>query len=213
MPLNGQGIALPARRPQMARRPRNRWRAPAKKRDAGGKANKRRFGRSRSPKREDAARWLLANLLDWHRRESKADWWEYFRLKDLTAEDLLDERGAVSGLVFVGRLREGKIPTDRYSFEKQETNIREGDTVCETGEKVGITATSTKLVALPGSGRGKNTSKRWRFFSPMRPDKYRWPMLLAVSQAAKNVVLLGDPQQMEQPVKGSHPNGAAGFGS
>ena len=86
---------------------------------------------------EDAACWLLANLLDWHRRESKADWWEYFRLKDLSDEDLLDERSAVSGLVFVRRLREGKIPTDRYSFEKQETDIREGDTVCETGEKVG----------------------------------------------------------------------------
>ncbi len=48
---------------------------------------------------EDAARWLLANLLDWHRRESKADSWEYFRLKDLTDEDLLDEKGAISGLV------------------------------------------------------------------------------------------------------------------
>ena len=47
---------------------------------------------------EDAARWLLANLLDWHRRESKADWWEYFRLRDMTDEDLLDERGALSGL-------------------------------------------------------------------------------------------------------------------
>jgi uncharacterized protein len=33
--------------------------------------------------------------------------------------------------------------------------------------------------------------------------------VLAVSQSAKNVVLLGDPQQLEQPVKGSHPNGAA----
>jgi predicted RecB family nuclease len=86
---------------------------------------------------EDAARWLLANLLDWHRRESKADSWEYFRLKDLTDEDLLDERGAVSGLVLVERLREGKIPTDRYSFEKQETDVRAGDTVCERGENVG----------------------------------------------------------------------------
>ena len=54
---------------------------------------------------EDAARWLLANLLDWHRRESKADSWEYFRLKDLTDEDLLDERSALSGLRFVERLR------------------------------------------------------------------------------------------------------------
>jgi hypothetical protein len=47
---------------------------------------------------------LLANLLDWHRRESKADWWEYFRLKDMTDEDLLDERSAISGLRFVERM-------------------------------------------------------------------------------------------------------------
>jgi predicted RecB family nuclease len=87
---------------------------------------------------EDAARWLLANLLDWHRRESKADWWEYFRLKDMTDEDLLDERGAVSGLLFVERLGvQRKIPTDRYSFEKQETDLRAGDKVCERGERVG----------------------------------------------------------------------------
>jgi uncharacterized protein len=32
--------------------------------------------------------------------------------------------------------------------------------------------------------------------------------VLAVSQAAKSVVLLGDPQQLEQPLKGSHPEGA-----
>jgi uncharacterized protein len=87
---------------------------------------------------EEAARWLLANLLDWHRRESKADWWEYFRLKDLTDEDLLDERSAISGLEFVGTVEVlRKIPTDRYRFEKQETDIRAGDVVCERGEKVG----------------------------------------------------------------------------
>ena len=87
---------------------------------------------------EDAARWLLANLLDWHRRGSKADWWEYFRLKDLTEEDLLDERSALSGLHFVERLGvKGKIPTDRYLFEKQETDIRPGDKLCEAGERVG----------------------------------------------------------------------------
>jgi superfamily I DNA and/or RNA helicase len=32
--------------------------------------------------------------------------------------------------------------------------------------------------------------------------------VLAVSQAAKSIVLLGDPQQLEQPLKGSHPEGA-----
>ena len=33
--------------------------------------------------------------------------------------------------------------------------------------------------------------------------------VLAVSHAARSIVLLGDPQQLEQPVKGSHPDGAA----
>jgi superfamily I DNA and/or RNA helicase len=31
--------------------------------------------------------------------------------------------------------------------------------------------------------------------------------VLAVSQAAKTIVLLGDPQQLEQPTQGSHPEG------
>jgi superfamily I DNA and/or RNA helicase len=32
--------------------------------------------------------------------------------------------------------------------------------------------------------------------------------VLAISQAAKSLVLLGDPQQLDQPLKGSHPDGA-----
>ena len=59
-------------------------------------------------------------------------------MKDMTDEDLLDERSAISGLRFVERIGvHRKIPTDRYAFEKQETDIRAGDTVCERGEKVG----------------------------------------------------------------------------
>src|SRR5690606_9829461 len=33
--------------------------------------------------------------------------------------------------------------------------------------------------------------------------------VVAVSQAADSLVLLGDPRQLEQPVKGSHPEGVA----
>ena len=32
--------------------------------------------------------------------------------------------------------------------------------------------------------------------------------VLAISQAARSIVLLGDPRQLEQPQKGSHPDGA-----
>ena len=87
---------------------------------------------------DQAGCWLLANLLDWHRREAKADWWEFFRMKDLPDEDLLDERSAISGLAFVARLDVvRKIPTDRYSFDKQETDVRAGNNVCQRGEKIG----------------------------------------------------------------------------
>ena len=33
--------------------------------------------------------------------------------------------------------------------------------------------------------------------------------VLAIAQSAKSLVLLGDPQQLEQPIQGAHPEGAA----
>jgi uncharacterized protein len=78
---------------------------------------------------EQQGLWLLAHLLDFHRREAKAPWWEFFRLRELTDEELFDERAAVAGLRFVRRLGITKkgIPTDRYSYPPQETEIRSGD--------------------------------------------------------------------------------------
>ncbi|MDD1134107.1 TM0106 family RecB-like putative nuclease [Pseudomonas shahriarae] len=74
---------------------------------------------------EEHARWILAHSLDWHRREQKALWWEYFRLSDLMAEDLLDERAGLSGLTFVGvNGGTAKAPIHRYGFPPQETEMR-----------------------------------------------------------------------------------------
>ncbi|PWT89450.1 MAG: nuclease, partial [Acidobacteria bacterium] len=53
---------------------------------------------------EQHAKWLLAQMLEWHRREDKVSWWEYFRLNDLTDEELMDERSAISGLQFSKRI-------------------------------------------------------------------------------------------------------------
>ncbi len=80
-------------------------------------AGRRRFGRgcwtefrrhARTASDEQQARWLLAYLLDWHRREDKAGWWEYYRLRDLPEEDLFDEPQAVAGLRFVERVRSSR---------------------------------------------------------------------------------------------------------
>jgi uncharacterized protein len=78
---------------------------------------------------EQQAQWLLAHLLDYHRREEKTPWWEFFRLRDLTEEELLDERAAVAGLRFEARISITKrgIPTDRYSYPLQATDLRRHD--------------------------------------------------------------------------------------
>jgi predicted RecB family nuclease len=86
---------------------------------------------------EQQAQWILAQLLEWHRREDKALWWEYFRLIALSEEELLDERVAIAGLRFVERV--GMIKrsvVDRYQFPPQETEIRAGDKPKRFGETV-----------------------------------------------------------------------------
>ncbi len=83
---------------------------------------------------EQQARWILANILDWHRRENKSAWWEHFRLADLSAEDLLDERSGLSGLTYVGPAGgTARAPVHRYSFPPQETELRGGEDLRNKG--------------------------------------------------------------------------------
>ena len=88
---------------------------------------------------EQAGRWLLANILDYHRREGKANWWEYFRLRDLPDDDMYDEKSGVAGLMHDGRQFEGRsrLPTDTYTYPDQETDIRADDEVHNGGQKIG----------------------------------------------------------------------------
>jgi len=90
---------------------------------------------------EQQARWLLAYILDWHRREEKAAWWEYFRLCDLSDEQLLDERAALSGLTFVQSVGgTARAPIHRYSFPPQETEFRGDEDLHSQGKKFGKVA-------------------------------------------------------------------------
>lgn len=74
--------------------------------------------------------YLLAYLLDWHRREDKAEWWEYFRLRELPEDDLFDETRALAGLRFVANVEQVKKSViQRFSFPEQEFEIRLNDTL------------------------------------------------------------------------------------
>jgi uncharacterized protein len=89
---------------------------------------------------EQQALWLMAHLLQWHRREDKAAWWEYYRLKDLPLEDYEEERSALTGLTYLETADGGtaKRPIHRYSFPAQDHDIRKGDEVCIPPEGVPI---------------------------------------------------------------------------
>jgi uncharacterized protein len=78
---------------------------------------------------EQAARWLLAALVDWHRRDAKPGWWEYFRLLRLSMEDLIGESAALAGLEYVGQVgTEARSIVHHYRFDPlQDTKIHEGD--------------------------------------------------------------------------------------
>ena len=73
-------------------------------------------------------RWLLAQLLSWHRREEKSFWWRYFTLMDdLTDEDRIAEREPMGGLRYVGVVGQVKrSQVHRYRFPPQEHAIQPG---------------------------------------------------------------------------------------
>jgi predicted RecB family nuclease len=83
---------------------------------------------------EQQAQWLLAHSLDFHRRESKVVWWDYFRLAALTVEDLFDDRAGVAGLVFESVQGGGaQTPIHRYTFPAQEGETRADDQLRRVG--------------------------------------------------------------------------------
>ena len=76
---------------------------------------------------EEQARYLLAHLMEFHRREDKASWWEYFRVLALEEDQYEEERRAVTGLHFMEELEAGQAPLHRYRFPGQELDARPGD--------------------------------------------------------------------------------------
>ena len=76
--------------------------------------------------------WLLAQLLNWHRREAKSFWWRYFYLvKELTDQERLEEPDSMAGLTFESSWPDPAPRTRstiyRFRFPPQEHAIKVGD--------------------------------------------------------------------------------------
>lgn len=80
----------------------------------------------RTPEHEASA--LMADLLEWHRRDAKPGWWRFFHLHDLSDDELLGEPDAIARLELVGTIGEIKQShIVRYRFPPQEHPFRQGD--------------------------------------------------------------------------------------
>jgi uncharacterized protein len=81
----------------------------------------------------EAATWLLAQVLDWHRREEKPEWWAHFARLDLSDEELVDDPESIGELEDVGVVGGvGRSLIHRYRFRRgQEHKLSVGDSVID----------------------------------------------------------------------------------
>jgi predicted RecB family nuclease len=78
---------------------------------------------------EQQAQWLLAQLIDWHRREDKATWWRFFALAGMTDEELVDEREPVGLLELIddrGPVTSQGARDQTFRFPLQDHRLKEG---------------------------------------------------------------------------------------
>lgn len=170
---------------------------------------------------EQQARWVLAYLLDWHRREEKAGWWELFRLSDLLAHELIDERAAVANLTLVGQVDQTKtgIPVHRYSFPQQDTDLRgEEDLRAAGGEKIGTAVavdTENRTIDIKKSKKTADTHPDGVFAHKMVPGNEQAESLFRLGtyvaehgiegdgdyRAARALLLKEPPQIGDQPIR------------
>jgi uncharacterized protein len=87
---------------------------------------------------EQQARFVLAHLMEFHRREDKASWWEYFRLLELDEADYFDERRALIGLQRDPHAQTERPLVHRYRFPHQDSDARRNDGVYRPdGQSIG----------------------------------------------------------------------------
>ena len=107
------------------------------------------------------ARWLLAQLLSWHRREEKSYWWRYFYLmEDLTDEERVAEREPIGRLELIGRVGESaRSIIYRYRFPEQEYAVEIDGKVCDpaTGSSPGTVVAIDAAACTLDLRRGPKT--------------------------------------------------------
>ena len=127
----------------------------------------------------EQAKWLLAPVLSYHRRENKVGWWRHYDQLAMTPEELERDTYALGPLVQIGSLEDGGRVVERYAFDPQEHRIGKDDKPLnpQVRNERGWAVTAGEVTELD-SARGEITLSRtpsqmaWgppRFLIPTTP--------------------------------------------
>lgn len=101
---------------------------------------------------EGRARWLLAQLLDYHQREGRPAWWAFFDRMQMLPEELLDDAESIGGLEHepgAPPRQDKRSLVHALQFPAQEFKLRAGDDVLDAGNG----QSAGKLVEVSVDGR------------------------------------------------------------
>ena len=125
----------------------------------------------------ERARWLLAPLLSYHRRENKVNWWRHFDQIAMSPEELERDTYALGPLEMIGSHEDGRRIIERYRFEPQEHRIGIGDKPLDpeadvrwapvAGEVIDLDSASGEITLSRTAGQAERGSVR--FVIPSTP--------------------------------------------
>lgn len=100
---------------------------------------------------EEKARWMMAQLVHYHRREARPAWWWYFERLDKSSEDLVHDSESIGMLEL-----DATVPPEvakrsviyTYSFPPQDHKLAPGDTIIDPVTRKGAGA----LVSINDAG-------------------------------------------------------------
>jgi predicted RecB family nuclease len=148
---------------------------------------------------DQQGRWLLAQLLGWHRREARPEWWAWFDRLERSDEELVNDAECLGEIAFVEEVADlARSAVFRYSFDPaQEHKFSVGDEPIDPRTK----KRAGEVVAVD-QGAGTIDLKRGRAggwahptaLIPRGPIDSK-PLRLAVERLAQAVVAdpSGDP--------------------
>jgi len=85
------------------------------------------------------APWLLAQLLDYHQREARPPWWEWFHNRELDDDELIENSTTLGGLMPEGDpIPDKKSLVYTFSFPPQDHKIRDEAADPQTGKQYDV---------------------------------------------------------------------------